>query len=1084
MGYMRSYLLGTAAALICGSAAPADAAAQMRRFDIAAQPARTGIPMFAHQAGIQILASGPLTEGRMVKRVKGAMEVSAALRLLLSGTDLVPVTIGDAVVLKRQPLMAAGPAARPVAVTHAGPVALSPSHDQADSAQEAPQGAPDSGNADIVVTGIRASLQASQNIKRQAEGIVDAVSAEDVGKFPDSNVAEALQRITGVAIDRSGGEGRSITVRGLGPEYNTVLLNGRTVATDNAGREFSFDILAADIIQTAEVYKTVDPKMQSGGIGAVVNIKTFRPLDRPEGFSGTMSLAGQQDVLRKKLGYEAGGTASWSNGDTFALALGATQSERHSAIDSFSTAGYGLHDGIDPAVTGDTGNQGDIMVAAPANSAGLTPGNLRPIPAGTRVQQEAVFNRANETRKRLAVNGAVEFLPADGLRVSVDGLFARFAVDNVNARQSNFFSTPYIDPKFDENGTAISFSRPGTDFIARNPALASAVGLSQSDNVNNGSRSVAKTYAIGMNVAYDVTDTLKISLDGSWSKSTSQGDDFFLVLGEQAPRSPFVQAPTGNGISTVTNLEGLTDRSLQRLHYAGSGKYKRSDEIKEFRFDASWKVDRGPLRTLSVGALRSDREKSFYGYRHRDFSQYGLSESAIGCLYCGYSVPFDTSIQREYSFSGYLKGVEGADKVPPAMLVASAADIFRELNDPANLAASAYGRNNPQGLASLLANVGSAGLDPVRGLWTQFRYPQADSGVREKTFEAYLNTNWGGDFGGEMPWSANAGLRFAFTDTTSSGFVVPVLQIRESPGDNALQVVEGPSQFMSASNDYVNFLPAFNLKLEPANDMVLRFAYSKSVTRPTLTALGLNESYGGRSNAPTSGGGNPLLQAYEANNFDVAYEWYYDRFSFLAVTGFYKRLGNFIETSTLPVSRSVVFPAGNGGRTQDEVVNLTFQDTRQRNGQSGDIVGIEAALQKTINGGPLKGLGGILNYTYVHSKRDDAPAGDLGFNGFTPHTANATIFYENKRVSARIAYNYRSEFLVVAQGDYSEPRQRQKFGQTDFTLGYNIAGDLQVFAEGVNIFSEDTRDFSRFKNRILYYEATPPRYSIGVRGRF
>ncbi|MHC1547880.1 TonB-dependent receptor [Phyllobacterium sp. K27] len=969
-----------------------------------------------------------------------------------------------------------------VAQVHTDPATNTPTMPQTPDTMDADT-ALESGQ-DIVVTGIRASLQASQDIKRGADGVVDAVSAEDVGKFPDSNVAEALQRITGVAIDRSGGEGRSITVRGLGPEYNTVLLNGRTVATDNAGREFSFDILAADIIQTAEVYKTIDPKTQSGGIGSVVNIKTFRPLDRPKGFSGSVALSGQEDVLREKLGFEAGGTGSWSNGGSFGIALGATYSERHSAIDSFSTSGYALRDGVNPAVVGDTGNPGDLMVAAPVTSSGLTAASLVAIPPGSRVQQEAVFNRGNETRKRLALNGAVEALVGDRLKFTLDGLFARFEVDNVNARQSNFFSPPYIDPKFDENGTAISFSRPGADFVSRNPALASAVGLSQNDNVNNGSSSIAKTYATGLNIAYDLTDTFKISLDGSWSKSTSEGDDFFLVLGEHAPESPFVQAPTVNGISTVTNLAGLTDKSLQRLHYAGSGKYKRSDEIKEFRFDAAWQVEKGPLRTISAGALRSDREKSFFGFRQKDFSQYGLSYSSIGCLYCGYTVPFDTSIQSEYSFNGYLKGVEGADKAPPAMLVASAANIFRELNNPANLANSNYGRGDPAGLAALLANLGGAGLDPVRGLWTQFRYPEGDSAVREKIFEAYFNTKWGGDFGGEMPWSANAGFRIAFTDATSSGFVVPVLQIRESPGDTGLIVIEGPSEFTTVSNDYVNFLPAFNLKLEPAKDMVLRFAYSKSVTRPTLTALGLNQSYGGRSNAPTSGGGNPLLQAYEADNFDVAYEWYYDRFSFLALTAFYKKLGNFIETSTLPVTRPIVFPAGNGGRPEDEVINVTFQDTRQRNGLSGNLVGIEAALQKTINTGALKGVGGIINYTYVHSKRDNSPPGDLGFNGFTPHTANATLFYENGPISARIAYNYRSEFLVVAQGAYSEPQQRQAFGQTDFTLGYNIGRELQVFAEGVNIFSEDTRDFSRFKNRILYYEATPPRYSVGIRGKF
>jgi len=138
-----------------------------------------------------------------------------------------------------------------------------------------------SGGDEIIVTGIRSSLKQSLDVKRASNQVVDAITAEDVGKFPDNNIAESLQRITGVAIDRSGGEGQFITVRGLGPEFNTVTLNGRTMATDNDGREFSFDVLSSDIIQRAEVFKTSTPNLQSGGIGANVNIVTTRPLSRP-----------------------------------------------------------------------------------------------------------------------------------------------------------------------------------------------------------------------------------------------------------------------------------------------------------------------------------------------------------------------------------------------------------------------------------------------------------------------------------------------------------------------------------------------------------------------------------------------------------------------------------------------------------------------------------------------------------------------------------------------------------------------------------------------------------------------------------
>lgn len=282
----------------------------------------------------------------------------------------------------------------------------------------------------------------------------------------------------------------------------------------------------------------------------------------------------------------------------------------------------------------------------------------------------------------------------------------------------------------------------------------------------------------------------------------------------------------------------------------------------------------------------------------------------------------------------------------------------------------------------------------------------------------------------------------------------------------------------------MNFLPSVNLTVEPAEDIILRLSYARTVTRPTLTALGVANTFGGRSNAPLSGGGNPLLEAFESDNFDISFEYYFDRLSYVSFAGFHKQLGNFIETSTLAVSNPVVFPAGNGGRLVDEVVNVEFQDTRQRNGQSGSITGFEFALQKTINSGALEGFGGIVNYTYVNANRDDAPAGDLGFNGFTPHTFNITGFFERDSFGARVSYNYRDGFLVQGQAEFSEPRQRESFGQLDFSANYKLTDQFQIFAEGLNVLGEDTRDFSRFPNRLLTYTRTGARYTAGVRATF
>jgi len=132
---------------------------------------------------------------------------------------------------------------------------------------------------EVVVLGIRGSLKRAAEIKRVSVGVVDSISSEDIGKFPDTNLAESLQRITGVSIDRSGGEGQFVTVRGFGPEFNNVLLNGRQLSTDNTGREFSFDLLASELVSGVNVNKTSTAALQSGGIGSTVNIKTARPLD-------------------------------------------------------------------------------------------------------------------------------------------------------------------------------------------------------------------------------------------------------------------------------------------------------------------------------------------------------------------------------------------------------------------------------------------------------------------------------------------------------------------------------------------------------------------------------------------------------------------------------------------------------------------------------------------------------------------------------------------------------------------------------------------------------------------------------------
>jgi len=526
-----------------------------------------------------------------------------------------------------------------------------------------------SNNEDVVVaTGIRSSLEQSLDIKRDSTSVVDAISAEDVGKFPDTNIAESLQRITGVAIDRSGGEGQFITVRGLGPEFNVVTINDRTIATDNDGREFSFDVLSSDIIQRAEVFKSSDATRQSGGIGALVNIVTTRPLDRP-GTNFAASLSGTYDTLREEISPEGSLVGSWTNEtDTIGFAGGISYSDRKAQRDRVLTNGFSERSGAPFINTNGAGT---------ANAVGLTDAaNVQALPAGARVQQQAIVSRDTQDRERITANGTLQFAPNEDVTLTVDGLYTEFTIDSFDRQFSGFFSPPFIDPVVDGNGTVVSFSRPGLDFLARNPGL--TTGPSQNDNVLTSANREASTYLIGANLNWNISDRVTANFDVSGSKAERDGINPFVVLGALAPVSPLISIPDGSEITSITNLVGTQDASIQRLHFVNVNRTAIEDDIFEAKAKLDWESLTGE-EIVTVGAAHSNRTKS------RDlFDNFSPTQGGgIFCAYCGYATDFDDSILRQVNLDGFLGGVDGRDGIPLNFLTASFEDAFAQLNSDA-----------------------------------------------------------------------------------------------------------------------------------------------------------------------------------------------------------------------------------------------------------------------------------------------------------------------------------------------------------------------------------------------------------------
>lgn len=424
MTHARIHLLGTAAAAVCAIASPAEAAAQVRRFDVPAQPARTGIPMFAHQARIQILAPGPITEGLRVNRVKGSMEVAAALQLLLSGTDLVPVKVGGAFVLKRREAAAA----RQFTVARHEPVSA-PQGQVEGATQQPSDPAPEpEASEDIVVTGIRASLQESINVKRAAGSIVDVITAQDIGKLPDQNVAESMSRITGVQISRREGDGSNFTVRGI--SQNRLEINGRNYIGPGNGGNAALESVSPEILSSIVVIKSPTADMPEGALGATVNLKTKRPLDLEDPVVAGRIQGAYADQA-DHVGYRGSAMVSKKFGDRFGLLASVAYSDTKTQGYSFDAGGWTQTGAID------------------GNGDGVDdPGLYRPNRFMARI-----FDRAEQ---RLTVNGTAQWRPTDTLEIILDATFNHLKRQRNSVNYQVLFNNNDTDAIVNDSGTVVA----------------------------------------------------------------------------------------------------------------------------------------------------------------------------------------------------------------------------------------------------------------------------------------------------------------------------------------------------------------------------------------------------------------------------------------------------------------------------------------------------------------------------------------------------------------------------------------------------------------------------------------------------
>ncbi len=832
----------------------------------------------------------------------------------------------------------------------------------------------------VLVTGIRASLRESIATKRESATIVEAITAEDVGKFPDKNVAESLQRVPGVVITKDFGEGERVSLRGTAPNLTRTLLNGHSVSTAdwfildqlNTTRSFNYLMLPADIIGRVEVHKSSQADFEEGGIGGTVNVITRNPLDL-DSMSFYASLQGAYTDLADETVPQFNALFSWKNPqETFGILLAGVYQEREIRRDGVEVLGYAPVDtNPDPDITS------NVLIPSLIGS--------------------ALFQ---QDRKRTGGNIGVQFRPSDRVELNLTALYSKFEADNIN---ENFLAW---GGRAIANGGTLT----GTT-VVDGTAVAGRIA-----SLNNGTGDFGVVYdAINRFATADTTD---VSLDtiiqdvGEWSLHFKLG---FSDASGDTDSQPFVElgAPAAfnydlRGRAPSVTFENIDPTAPDDLSLIFSSLHQilNNDEEVYFYADGSRAVDMGPFNGLRLGAKTTDHDRELifnattYGGFHVPIN------GTPGSVFAGPLTPGD-----------FLDGVGGEGTL----------DEYWQIDRA----------GTTQFLQDRLAS------SPGR-----FFYPQQNFSINEKTYAGYVM----GDIDSGK-WSGNVGLRVVRTEQTSQGNFVHGLGAIENPFGNYDPI--------TIDRSYDDLLPSLNLSYDLTDDVKLRIAAARVMTRPDFADIAPRTNL--NQGALTGTAGNPEIDPYRANQADLSFEWYPDNNSILAAGLYYKDIESFItdqpEVQNFDVTAGTP-PSLECTVVSPDVFNCPFLINVRSNGGGGRIQGFELAFTKPIG----LGFGVQANYTFSDAEADN---GDP-IPGNSTDSFNLTGYFENERLSARLMYTYRSDFFVTF--DRSTPLNQDDLSSLDASVVVNITDNFALTFDGVNLTNEEIVQFagSSVRPRAIY----------------
>lgn len=835
---------------------------------------------------------------------------------------------------------------------------------------------------EITVTGVRASLSRALDIKRNADGVVDGISAEDIGRFPDLNISESLSRVTGVTISRTLGEGQQVTVRGLAPEFTRVTINGQTVTSGNPGREVDFDIFASELFNNVQLAKTPSAAMTEGGLAASIDLRTARPFDY--GSDGpTFAVSGQlsRNQLRDKTDPRITALASNTFADgKFGILASISYSESSLRQDNV--------EGLRFLLTGfDLDNDGTREI------------NDVEIPFIPRYLLELL------DRERIGATGAVQFRPTENFDLNIDIAYATFDEDRIRYSIDgllNANATPVGTPTIDSTGLV---TRATYNNIS-----------SRSENIFTPAEE--DLLLTNMDAAWRFADNWEFRTKFGYSKANKDSDEFRSVW---------------QAIDTFTY--DFSDRIFVSLE----------PENTDFTDPGDFSANQSRYFNTYV----DDREYALQADLERSFDNSILRSVQVG-------VRYNNGKKSQDRFDGRVNFATGTITPSDAIAMNLPVDDFFGGYDQPWITRNWFVTDFDAVFADPVLN--PAGFEVPRAFIDSFA-------IKEKTIAGYVQVNIDGNLGG-MPVRGNFGVRVVDTDQTSSGFLASGTPL-------------------SQSRSYSEWLPSINLVVEPSPDFLVRLAGSKSLTRPTLTALAP-----GGTIAPTgltANLGNPDLDPFTAWQFDGSLEWYFSDEGLASATFFYKDVDGFI---TRVVSQGQVNAGTLINDLGQDVSNAIFTITRPINGDKATVKGFELSLQMpfTFLPSPFDGFGALANYTYADSKSEITFAGQTIqtlLPGQSKSSYNIVGYYEKGPFSTRLAYSWRAKYLYEVRGSQTERSNFIKdYGQLDASVQFAINDNFTITFDALNLLGEETYRYAELEDRNIAYSETGRFFLIGARAKF